>query len=64
MAIINPWPAQYQDNYCTCRRHLLITDLCSLSDRELQEIGIWRDAIPQIAEELVSRDGCNPHNDV
>jgi len=61
MAIINPWPEEYQDNYCARRRHLLIADLCSLHDRELQEFGLWRGAIRDVAEKLLTHENCHPH---
>lgn len=63
MAIINPWPDETQNRHCARRRHLVTADLHSLNDRELQDIGIWRDAIPEMADELLSREGCLPHND-
>ncbi len=43
-----------------CRRlHLaMVADLEALSDRQLDDIGLWRGAIPTVSAEILSSQGC------
>lgn len=48
---------------CARKRRQVIADLGSLSDLQLQDIGMWRGVIPAVTDDLVARQGC-PADDV
>jgi len=48
---------------CWRRRRALIADLCALSERQLQELGLWAGAVAATAADLLARDGCTASNE-
>jgi len=50
--------------FCTRRRRALIADLGSLSEADLQAIGVWRGAIADTVADLLVRQGCDRPEDV
>jgi len=64
MSNINSVNDLSQQNYCTCKRHELIADLDTLSDRQLQDFGLWRDAIPDTATRILAHQGCFARDDI
>jgi len=49
----------YSKPGCTEQQKQLTTDLSSLTDSELQELGIWRSVIPTLVEDLLVIRGCD-----
>ena len=43
---------------CRYRHRAMVADLEALSDRLLEDIGLWRGAIPAAAAEILSSQGC------
>lgn len=64
MKIINTAPAWSHRRHWARRRRALVADLDSLSDRQLQDLGLWRGAIRDAAADLLARDGCAARNDI
>jgi len=48
----------YSQPGCTEQQKQLTTELADLTDSELQELGIWRNVIPTMVEELLAKRGC------
>ena len=44
--------------HCRSRHRAMVADLDALSDRQLDDMGLWRGAIPATATEFLSAQGC------
>lgn len=45
---------------CRRRYRTMVADLDALSDRLLEELGLWRGAIAAAADEILASQGCPP----